>query len=58
MNIILPNVRFKNSDPVVSGSDEVLSSEIEFDVLLSGNAGTSTSREIGITVRNAITSKL
>jgi hypothetical protein len=58
MNIILPNVRFKNSDPVVSGSDEVLSSETEFDVLLSGNAGTSTSREIGITVRNGLTSKI
>ena len=57
MNIILPNIRHKNTDPVVEGADGVLQSETEFDVIASGNAGTSTSREIGITVRNAVLSK-
>lgn len=55
LNIILPNVRFRNAEPVVEGANEVLTSEIEFDVLVSGNAGTATSRAIGATLRNART---
>lgn len=58
MNIILPNVRHRNTEPTVGGSDEVLTSEIEFDCILSGNAGTSTSREIGMTIINTVLSKL
>ena len=57
LQIVLPSVRLKNSEPLVEGADSVLKSEIEFDVLVSGNAGTTTSREIGMTVRNNILSK-
>lgn len=55
MIINMPSVRVKNSDPVVEGANEVLQSEIEFDVLVSGNAATTTSRDIGLTLRNART---
>ena len=55
LTIFLPNVRMKNTEPLVEGANEVLKSEIELDVLISGNPGTSTSREIGMTVRNART---
>ncbi len=55
LNIIIPNVRFRNTEPPVEGANEVLTSEIEFDVLVSGNAGTQTSRAIGATLRNART---
>lgn len=54
LTITLPNVRTKNAEPLVEGANEVLKSEIEFDVLVSGGA-TSTSREIGMTLRNART---
>lgn len=50
MTIICPSVRFKNTEPLVEGANEVLKSEIEFDVLVDSPA-TSTGREIGITMR-------
>lgn len=55
LTITLPNVRIKNSEPLVEGANEVLKSDLEYDVLISGNPGTSTSRDIGMTLRNART---
>lgn len=55
LNIILPNIRTKNAEPLVEGPNEVLQSEVEYDIILSGNAGTTTSREIGMTLRNSRT---
>ena len=57
VTITMPNVRIKNTDPVVEGADSVLQSEMEFDVILSGDSATATSREIGMTWRNAVTAK-
>jgi len=58
LRIVLPRVRIKKSDPLVEGANEVLTSEMEYDVLVSGDPGTTTSREIGMTLRNAITTKI
>lgn len=55
LTITLPNVRMKNTEPLVEGANEVIQSEIEFDVIVSGNPGTSTSREIGMTLQNSRT---
>lgn len=55
MTIVLPSIRMKNTEPLVEGANEVLKSEIEFDVLVSGGA-TSSSREIGMTIQNLRTS--
>lgn len=58
MRVRLPNIRLKGAEPLVEGANEILSSEIEADILVAGNAGTSTSREIGFTIRNALTSAI
>lgn len=51
MTITFPNVRFKNTEPLVEGANEVLKSDIEFDVLVD-SPSTATGREIGMTIRN------
>lgn len=48
MTIRLPNVYVNSPDPEIGGPDEILSSEITFDVV-----GTTTGRDIGVTIRNA-----
>lgn len=58
LQIVLPSVRINKSDPIVEGANEVLSAEMEYDILVSGDPGTTTSREIGITLRNALTAKI
>lgn len=54
----LPNVRFKGAEPLVEGANAILSSDIEFDILVSGDSGTLTSREIGWTIRNGLTTAI
>lgn len=56
--ITFPNVRQRGSDPMVEGADQILQSEHEYDVIVAGNSGTTTSREIGMTLRNAQTTVL
>ena len=55
LTITMPNVRNITGDVEIGGANEVLEAEIEYAVLVSGNLATSTSREIGCTLRNAIT---
>lgn len=54
MRITMPNVRFRNTEPVVEGPNEVLKADMEFDVLVD-TPSTSTGREIGMTVRSSRT---
>ena len=53
--IRLPKVFNVTGDTELSGADEILSSEITYDVVLDGNAATTTSREIGVTIVNTAT---
>ena len=54
LTVTLPSVRAKNTEPLVEGPNDVLESEIEFDVLVSGGA-TSTARELWMSLRNGRT---
>lgn len=51
ITIRLPKVFQNSADPVMEGADTVLQSEITYDVLVD-NPGTTTGKDIGITVRN------
>lgn len=53
--IRLPKVYNITGDTEVAGADEILTSEITYDVVLDGNAATTTSREIGVTIVNTAT---
>lgn len=55
MTIRLPKVFQNSNDPVLDGTGNVLSSEFTYDVVVD-NPSTSTGKDIGITVRNQITS--
>lgn len=55
MTIRLPQIYNVTGDTEISGADEVLSTEITFDVIVSGNPATTTSRDIGVTVKNNVT---
>lgn len=54
IEIRLPKVYARSGDPTVGGADEILQSEISYDVLM--NTATSAGREIGITVINNVAS--
>lgn len=58
MTIRLPNVKLNSPDVTLDGANDILESEIDFDVMVSGDPMTTTSRDIGITVRNSRTTKL
>jgi len=58
MDIILPNVRNVSGDGEVGGANEILQADIDYAVLVSGNAYTTTSREIGVTMRTARTTNI
>lgn len=53
--IRLPSVVNVTGDVEVGGANEVLQADINYAVLVSGNPFTSTSRELGMTLRNART---
>lgn len=53
MLVRMPKVFNKNGDVEVGGADELLSTEIEYDVVID-SPGTTTGREIGVTVVNNI----
>lgn len=54
MTIRLPKVFNVAGDPEIGGAEEILTTEIPFDVLLN-DAGTTTGRDIGVTIKNAVT---
>lgn len=54
LTIRLPKVFQNSSDPEIGGPDELLNSEISFDVL-NDNPNTTTGKAIGVTFINAIT---
>lgn len=56
MTIRLPQVFNREGDPEITGSGDILSAEIPFDVVLSGTPQTTTSRAIGVTVTNNVAS--
>ena len=51
--IIMPKVYLNTPDVEIGGANEILKSEIEFDVLVD-NPSTSTGRDIGITIVNDV----
>lgn len=51
--IRMPKVYNVTGDTEIGGSDEILTSEITFDVIVDGNPNTLTSRELGVTLVNA-----
>lgn len=55
MNIRMPRVVQATGDPELKSSGDILSSELEWDVLLD-NPNTTTGREIGLTIRNSTSS--
>jgi len=55
ITIRLPKVHQNSPDPSLEGADSILQSEIVYDVLVD-NPGTSTGKDIGITVRNNVAS--
>lgn len=54
MTIRMPKVFVKSPDPEIGGPDEILMSEIEFDVL-NDNPSTTTGKAIGVTIINSTT---
>lgn len=54
MTIRLPKVYNNAGDTEITGGEEILKTEIAYDVLLDGNPATSTARDIGVTVKNNI----
>lgn len=53
MTIRLPKVFNATGDTELGGSDEILTTEIKYDVILDNPSPTTTSREIGITMQNS-----
>lgn len=53
LTIRLPKVFLNSPDPVLEGTDAILQSEIVYDVLVD-NPGTTTGKDIGVTVRNNV----
>lgn len=56
MTIRLPKVYNVTGDTEIGGADEVLTSEITYDVILDSPGPTTTTREIGITIQNSTAS--
>jgi hypothetical protein len=54
-DIILPKVYMNSPDPVVSGANEILMSEIAFDVVVD-NAFTTTGKDIQVVFKNGTAS--
>lgn len=54
MTIRLPKVYAKTGDTEISGAQDVLTTEISYDVILD-NPSTSTGKDIGITFKNNVT---
>lgn len=54
--IRLPKVYNVTGDTEIGGADELLSTEITYDVVLDSNAATTTSRDIGVTIVNTAAS--
>jgi len=57
MTIRLPKVFLNSPDPELGGANELLSSQITYDVLVD-SVSTTTGRDIGVTIRNAYTATL
>jgi len=56
MTIRLPKVYNATGDTEINGSDEILTTEIKYDVLVDNPSPTTTSRDIGITFQNSTAS--
>lgn len=57
MTIRMPKVFLNSPDPEIGGADELLSSEIVYDVLVD-SPNTTTGRDIGITIKNQYTATI
>jgi hypothetical protein len=53
LEIRLPKVFQNSSDPELGGPDEIVSSEITYDILVDSPA-TTTGRDIGVTIKNSL----
>ena len=51
MRLIMPKVYQNSADPTLGGPDDILKSEITYDVL-NDNPNTTTGRDIGVTLVN------
>ena len=54
MTIRIPKVYNNTGDTEISGGEDILKSDISFDVLVDNNVHTTTSRDIGFTIKNNV----
>lgn len=54
MTVKLPKVYNSSGDTEISGEEDLLKTEINYDVVVSGSPSTTTSRDIGITIKNNV----
>lgn len=55
MTIRLPKVYNASGDTEITGGEDILKTEINYDVILDGNPATTTARDIGVTIKNNVT---